>query len=296
MKIKLNPFRTCRAVSATGLLALVIVLPARADYSSTVLSYNPAAYWRLNETTPVPIADQAANSGSVGAVANAFYRGTAGLTYTHPTTGVLSADGAVTLAGGLVRAPSSPSMVNSKTFTAEGWFNPSTLAGNQAAFSFCNFTTFRQGIILYCGSSFANTWNLRLYNDTSAPIGNISAPGTMTVGAWHHVVVTCDGTNASIYVNGVLGASTSTTTPYAPPAPSDLFIGGRSAGTGDYPFQGTVDEFAFYTDVLSAGTIAAHQPVRSICTPCSLMVGMSGLASSRVPVETPRIRRRPSRA
>jgi hypothetical protein len=50
MNTKLNPFRTCLAASATGLLALASVLPAQADYSSTVLSYNPAAYWRLNET------------------------------------------------------------------------------------------------------------------------------------------------------------------------------------------------------------------------------------------------------
>jgi hypothetical protein len=43
MNMKLNPFRTCLAVSATGLLALVTVLPARIEYSSTVLSFHPAA-------------------------------------------------------------------------------------------------------------------------------------------------------------------------------------------------------------------------------------------------------------
>ena len=268
MNTKMNPFRTCLAASATGLLALATVLPAQADYSSTVLSYNPAAYWRLNETTPVPIADQAVNLGSAGAAANGFYKGTAGATYDHPTPGVLSADGAATLAGvsagnGLVVAPYSSALLDHKTFTAEGWFKPTTLAGNQAAFSFCNFTTYRQGIILYCGSGFGNSWNLRLYNDTSAPIGNITAAGSMTVGAWHHVVVTCDGTNANLYVNGVLGATTTTNaapgaTPYAPPKAGGLFIGARSSGSGDYNFQGSVDEFAFYTNVLSASTIAAH--------------------------------------
>ena len=247
---------------AATLVAIMTLGAARADYRSNLLTYNPAAYWRLNETATVPIADEAVNIGSLGAADNGFYIGSAGGTYTHPTTGVLSADGAVTLAGsagsGLVRVPYSASRLNSKTFTAEGWFNPTTLAGNQAAFSFCNFTTYRQGIILYCGASFGNSWNLRLYNDTSNPIGNITAPGTMTVGAWHHVVVTCDGTNASIYVNGVLAVSTSTTTPYAPPTSSDLFIGARSSGVGDYNFQGMVDEFAFYTNGLSASTIAAH--------------------------------------
>ncbi|MCX6923018.1 MAG: hypothetical protein NT154_07395, partial [Verrucomicrobia bacterium] len=69
MKMKLNPFRTFRAVLATGLLALVVVLPARADYSSTVMSFNPLGYWRLNDTTPVPLI-MATNSGTLGVIGN----------------------------------------------------------------------------------------------------------------------------------------------------------------------------------------------------------------------------------
>ena len=32
----------------TMLLALTALLPARADYSNTVMSLHPVAYWRLN--------------------------------------------------------------------------------------------------------------------------------------------------------------------------------------------------------------------------------------------------------
>ena len=44
-----------QAALAVSLATLAAGATARADYSSTVLSFHPAAYWRLNETTPVPI-------------------------------------------------------------------------------------------------------------------------------------------------------------------------------------------------------------------------------------------------
>jgi hypothetical protein len=46
---------------------------ARADYSSTVLSLNPAGYWPLNETNQPPTAYIAINSGSLGSQGNGYY-------------------------------------------------------------------------------------------------------------------------------------------------------------------------------------------------------------------------------
>jgi len=37
------------AASAAVLVALAAVMPVRADYSTTVKSFNPVAYWQLNE-------------------------------------------------------------------------------------------------------------------------------------------------------------------------------------------------------------------------------------------------------
>ena len=158
---------------AATLVAIMTLGSARADYRSTLLSYNPAAYWRLNETATVPIADQAANSGSVGAVANAFYKGTAGSTYTHPATGALAGDAnaAVTFSGGYVGVPYIPSF-NTKVFTLEAWLNPNDVSGTVCPLSSVNFTTYRQGWILYTSPT---GWNLRLYNDTATPAINIVA-------------------------------------------------------------------------------------------------------------------------
>ena len=62
--------------SSTILLVLTAVLPARADYSNTVMSLHPIAYWRLNEPAfPVLVypTGTATNIGSVGAAANGTY-------------------------------------------------------------------------------------------------------------------------------------------------------------------------------------------------------------------------------
>ena len=252
--MKLNPFRTCLAILAAGLLALVTVLPAEADYSSTVLGYGPAAYWRLNETAPVPAADQAVNSGSAGSVADGFYKGTAGSTYTHPEAGALAGDanGAANLSGGSVGVPYIPSF-NTKVFTLEAWLKPDAVSGTVCPLSSVNFTTYRQGWILYTS---AGGWNLRLYNDTATPAINIIATNGIYAGAWQHVAITCDGTNASIYVNGELGATGVNTVPYVPCNGKLMSFGTRNDGNFGCP--GSVDEVAIYTNMLSAATIAAH--------------------------------------
>lgn len=260
MKIKLNPFRTCRAVSATGLLALVIVLPARADYSSTVLSYNPAAYWRLNDSGTVPLADQAVNLGSVGAPVNGFYRGTAGTTYTHPTTpGVLtgSSDGATTFVGGNMLVPNSAAL-NTAVFTAEAWINPAAVDGTVAAPAHCALASVdvaspRAGWLIYVAG---DGFNFRTYNLNGANTAvNISGGGTIAAGTWYHVAVSWDGTVGRLYVNGAQVAVSGATT-YAPASSGGLTVAQRSDGAFGAPC--TAEELAVYSSALSAGTIAAH--------------------------------------
>ena len=111
----------------------------------------------------------------------------------------------MTFSGGYVGAPYIPSF-NTKVFTLEAWLNPDDVSGTVCPLSSVNFTTYRQGWILYCTSSLAG-WNLRLYNDTRDPIDQHYGHRWYMRGAWQHVAITCDGTNASVYVNGVLGAT-----------------------------------------------------------------------------------------
>ena len=125
--MKPNPFRTCLAVSATALLALTTVLPARADYSNTVMSLNPIAYYRLNETTPVP-QDSAVNSGTLGSVGDGLYQQGA----THPVAGALvaSSDTAVHFpAVGQVQTPWNAAINPAGAFSVDCWANSAAAAG-----------------------------------------------------------------------------------------------------------------------------------------------------------------------
>src|SRR5215472_7317971 len=61
---------TSLRVGAT-LLAL-LTLAVRADYQSTVLSFNPVGYWRLSETVQPPPANIASNWGTLGTLGTGF--------------------------------------------------------------------------------------------------------------------------------------------------------------------------------------------------------------------------------
>ena len=89
------------------------------------MSLGPVAYYRLNETTPVPAADLATNSGSLGAAANGYYLDldSAVGTAEHPSSGVLAdpLETAATFAGGRVTIPYSAALNPSGPFTVECW-------------------------------------------------------------------------------------------------------------------------------------------------------------------------------
>ena len=267
----MKPINTTRALLCAVITCATLnpTRPARADYASTVMSMNPVMYYHLNETAPVPIADQAVNSGSAGAVVNGWYIGTAGTTFNHPTTpGALagSTDGAVTFSGntpggyaasGYMLAPYSP-ILNPPRFTAEAWLSPADLDGtlgspNHCAFSCGDFASPRAGWLVYQSGE---GWNLRMYNrNGTATSLSISGGGAPVAGNWYHLAVVFDGTTARLYINGAQVASGNPSS-YVPGSAGGLCVGARS----DNPFgwNGVADEVAFYTNALSAGVIAAH--------------------------------------
>src|SRR5664279_2747697 len=138
----MKPIITTRALicAVIACATLATTRPARADYASTVMSMNPVMYYHLNETAPVPIADQAVNLGTLGAAVNAFYSGTVNVNYFHPTPGALagSSDGAATFSGlaGTLIVPYAASL-NPTAFTAEAWLSVLDLDGTIAGPTHC---------------------------------------------------------------------------------------------------------------------------------------------------------------
>src|SRR5262249_39398752 len=80
--------------------------------------------------------------------------------------------------------------------------------------------------------------------------------GDTSAGAWHHVVAVYDGTNGCLYVDGSLAAGPTPANDFTPSQNAPLTIGIRRDNT--FPFAGTVDEVALYTNALSPAQIQGH--------------------------------------
>jgi len=85
----------------------------------------------------------------------------------------------------------------------------------------------------------------------------VSANPALTPGTWWHVAATWDGTTTRLYVNGTLVGS-STTALKAPSGSATTYVG---LGENAPPFQGDLDEVAYYGQALSAGVLAEHHAV-----------------------------------
>jgi uncharacterized repeat protein (TIGR01451 family) len=133
-------------------------------------------------------------------------------------------------------------------WTVEAWVNPAALPGG------------RRGIV--GGWADLHDWGLAM---SSGQLGvTIRAPGggsqTLTsgqlalIGAWYHVVGTCDGATAKLYINGALVNSAPVDPNYIG-TPSGTRIGAEVC-CGNF-FPGLIDEVSIYDRALSAAEVSA---------------------------------------
>ena len=225
---------------------------AKASYFDTVMSDTPIGYWRFGEAT--------------GAGVAVDELGTTAGTYSNVTLGVPGAiagdpNTAMTLDGvqGQVAMGTAFEFGGNVPMTIEMWLKIG--AGNtgyQRVISregFVNGTN-RDGYLwVYRATEGLSVerWN---NNVGDGYIGAL--PATLDDGAFHHVVMTYDGANLALYVDG--NAAQSTAIALALPALSYPFYVGVS-GQGPAYFSGSIDELAVYDKALSAARIAAHHTV-----------------------------------
>lgn len=273
-----------RCLLAGGLALASSIATVKADYASTVTNLNPIAYYRLNETTPVPLADIATNSGTLGSAAIGYYFNSP----THPAPGALagSTDTAAAFSASVKNAvlvPWSTSINPRPPFSIEGWFYPATSpSGTPASTPLASLTIAngRCGWILYTvgdGTGTTGGWNFRAGDSTGYRL-NFTGTTPIAAGNWYHVVVTYDGTNAIMYVNAKQDA-TAANTVYTPNTDTALGIGAR--GDKNYWFDGSVDEVAIYTNVLSPGEVLAHYQNGTNASPAQTY---ASLVSSKNPL------------
>jgi hypothetical protein len=263
-RLKPRLFDSLRIASATALVAIATLMPAKADYASTVQSFSPLGYWRLNETNAAPVETgiaTAINSGS-GAGINGVYtnygsRGVAGAL-------VGSGDTAVTLNGSnqnvIIPYSADLNPAQGQPWTAEIWAK-SNISGTLPPFSSGSpAATNRQGWVLYF---FGADLSFRAYtnNGANATINGgsgLTMPGLVAPNTWYHVVVTCDGTDFRIYLNGTQVGTTPTVGPNGTYSAGTTGTAlGQRVGAPNW-FNGSLDDAAFYTTALSSGVIQAH--------------------------------------
>ena len=252
---------------------------ARADFPSLVLSHNPIAYWQLNETAPAsPPLNTLTNYGSLGATGN-------GIAVRQVTKGQPGKVGnAISLYNGgsaiacysKVDVPYSAALNPKPPFSAEFWAYPTrndqTLCAISSMDCQLNGGGSRQGWLVYENGNANWQFRLGLIAGYAVILGSSTPPA---VGAWQHIVVTFDGSTAKIYVNGVLNGSAAVGAGWTPNTEMPLMMGclplvGGGADTVDGPavsfgglagyrgFDGSLDEVAIYSSLLSASTIKAH--------------------------------------
>jgi hypothetical protein len=270
-----SPYR--KRLTGVFLLASAVALPALADYKSTVLSQGPVGYWRLNETTAPSAPPIIANNlGSLGGAANGVYSNTC---FPGALPGAIAGDPANGAAlfpsvdtANRVRIPYAAQWNANAAFSVEFWAKPGQTNTTVSPGASTVFTsTTRSGWLFYQadpGLVGGGGWNFRLYVG-SAPTGTanktIGLAMTLDTTKWYHVVGVYDGAgNMTLYVNGAPVATgnlpdvyrfvTDTTAPMTFGNRSD----GASAVGGYFPYNGLVDEAAFYSAALSAGQVLTH--------------------------------------
>src|ERR1019366_2445726 len=259
--MNLNSINSRLRVPLGGAMILVLfaALPARADYQSTVLSQGPAGYWRLNETTQPAVVTTTANKGSLGSTEDGTYVGDP----TRALTGPFAGSVAVGLDGTsqYINAPYN-AQLNTSSFSVELWVNPAQVPyGGSVSYVACSahLATTRSGWYMAQdnGSTFGagSAFVVRLFNQNgTTPSTQLAAPVTKVAGSWYHIVLTYDGTTATLYEDGV--AVTNHAAAFGGNVDAATTFGIRSDLA--YFWPGQQAEVAMYSSALSAARVAAH--------------------------------------
>ncbi|HEX6447778.1 MAG TPA: beta-N-acetylglucosaminidase domain-containing protein, partial [Streptosporangiales bacterium] len=183
-----------------------------ADFPALVRGHDPAGYWRLGD--PGSTSADASGNGNDGHDVDAVE---------HGVPGALagSSDPAVHLAGGYVDVPNSPTVAVSGPVTVAAWVETTATHQQQGIVEKYD-VPYPDGYVLRIGD------DGRLYgwvNDDSSSVG-VTGATAVTPDVWHFVVLTADGSNLKMYLDGFLEGSTATSV-LPRPGHLDLRLGAR---------------------------------------------------------------------
>jgi hypothetical protein len=229
-----------------------------ADYPTTILADHPIAYYRLEETSGTTAVDSSA-SGAFPGVYN--------VNGSYPLLGQPGID-----TNSIVLSVAQPASVTAGYYDA---------MNQQAPFSFeiwakpisTDPANFRCPIGNFSGWGTATQSGWYVYQSAGAPntFAFITASGvwitspTISLFNWYHLVGTYDGTNMSFYLNGALVGTQSaagyTANSVNNAGVNPIALGNRGDASGYGAFDGSLDEFAYYTNALTAAQVLAHYQI-----------------------------------
>lgn len=214
-------------------------------YADIILADAPIRYHRLDESSGATAFD-IAGGAHAGTYSGGFTLGAAGALTGDPDT-------ACAFNGSTARVSIPTTLLPSgnQPFSMECWFKfAAAPAGNQF-------------LICYGSTTPAAHNAFQLYLTPAGAVQcDVVGTGVITsaavaANAYHHVLVTWDGTTLTLYVDGT---SRGTSTPGAQAIPTSstaLTIGVNTSATSGF-YSGQIDEVAVYGSALSAARASAH--------------------------------------
>ena len=142
------------------------------------------------------------------------------------------------------------------TWSIQAWIDPSAVPSNSDNDFFIHKNkTYRIGLE-YTASGVEIMGSLR-YNGTYYNVNSGDQSFYITSGGgWYHVIMTFDGTNLILYVNGD-EKDTNSNSNYSTTNQNGVFSIGRRHDTSSLYYNGIIDEVAFWNTALSANAVSS---------------------------------------
>jgi hypothetical protein len=234
---------------------------AASQYSEAVEADAPISYW--------PLADAGSTAADVVGDNNGEIVGGVTLNQPGPMTGAASMyfNGGDYINLSQDCAEVGCSLEPSNTLTVEAWVKTTTPPSGSYTTAALFGAKSNVGYLLAIGQLTGNpadvVWG------TGGAVANPSDPSGILDGAWHYLVMTVDGSNANIYVDGVLTDSV----PFTQPIQYNATTVAMATDPNDFDtstFTGNMSEVALYNYALSPQQILAHYQAANVSTTLSI--------------------------